>query len=1173
MSKKIKIILSATAITTAAVGTTAVAGYYFFKKNDHQTSIQPAENNNSSNNQNVDDKPKINQNGSIKKDKKVLATSKNKDVEEKKIEENLEKKDSKKESEISSNPSDENTSAKTEEPIVTKPSSETSNSTSTAEQPTTSKPNNSDNNPSEPAVEEPAVSTRDEEFENVAHLDVAIDNSNLRFSEIHKENFSINNPNSNLTYEIESFKLNDNQTSISIVVKITKGEQSKTYTIENFTNFKTEEQYYNELLTEKIEHLTLITKNESVNKKLNEYTINDFAVNIPDDDYQYNLQSLTPVTEDQETGIRVTTISGTISKDNHSKEFSSQVSWKFETDKEIVQRVIKNKQIYQAQIDKLFNKQLIPSEIDLNPEVLYYHDTQDDVFFIVNRAEESNDVEGTTRLQFNVRKNDYVSSVALTFNGFNKIVPEDKDYNNTHRSAAWNINAQEADPTSYKKDYVFTPIGLGGKIGQNYWYVNSDQSKDITFEINKKNNKPIYVYKLELIFLYYSNYYKESNYYHIEYKTSASGNWHQADMSTIVKQEIKPWPYAIPHITNTIDIKKEVTAIRIVFEKGKQPSSYVNLSSLMPYIKKYDYSNETTDNNVVETTTIEENINNTEVTNNLQTNENPTLTSSDNTTSSEHPVTSAETPEEPSVVNSPEEPVVKEQPSTPTDNSTTTAVDDHSSVNDDQSANNTNSTEDINVIPSTPEEITVSNSNDSEPTNAITTIEEPTTSEPNNSDNTTNEPVVEEPIVPSRDEEFENAAHLDVAIDNNNLRFGEIQKENFSISNPNSNLSYEIESFKLNENKTSISIVVKITKGEKSKTYTIDNFTNFKTEEQYYNELLTEKIEHLTLITKNEAVNKKLNEYTINDFAVNIPDDDYQYNLQSLTPVTEDQETGIRVTTISGTISKDNHSKIFSAQVRWKFETDKEIVQRVIKNKQVYQAQIDKLFNKQLIPSEIDLNSSSLHYHDTKDDVNFTISRAESLKDYEGTAILVYTVTKNNASSTTSLTFSGFNKIVAEDKDYRNRNRSATWNINAPQQSSSWKKEYVFDPVGAFGKIGKNYWYVNTNQKQDITFEITKKNNKPIYVYSLELIFMNYYGYYKDQPFYHIEYKTVDGSWHKADMKTLVKRNQNHHTIPHTHNTIDIKHEVTGLKVVFEKGKQPAYYNHISSLMPYIKER
>ncbi|MGZ9414294.1 lipoprotein 17-related variable surface protein [Mycoplasma sp. 5370] len=1166
MSKKIKIILSATAITTAAVGATAVAGYYFFKKNDHQTSIQPAENNNSSNNQNVDDKPKVNQNGSIKKDKKVLATSKNKDVEEKKQEENLEKEDSKKESEISSNPSDENTSAKKEEPITSEPDSEISDSTTTTEQPTTIKPNNSDNIPSEPVVEEPIDTTRDEEFENATHLDVTINDNNLRFSQIEKTNFSINNPNSNLTYEIESFKLNENKTSISIVVKITKGEKSKTYTIDNFTNFKTEEQYYNELLTEKIEHLTLITKNESINKKLNDYTINDFAVNIPDDDYQYNLQSLTPVTEDQETGIRVTTISGTISKDNHSKKFSSQVSWKFETDKEIVQRVIKNKQIYQAQIDKLFNKKLIPSEIDLNPEVLYYHDTQDDVFFTVNRAEESNDVEGTTRLQFNVRKNDYVSSVALTFNGFNKIVPEDKDYNNTHRSATWNINAQEADPTSYKKDYVFTPIGLGGKIGQNYWYVNSDQSKDITFEINKKNNKPIYVYKLELIFLYYSNYYKESNYYHIEYKTSASGNWHQADMSTIVKQEIKPWPYAIPHITNTIDIKKEVTAIRIVFEKEKQPSSYVNLSSLMPYIKKYDYSNETT--------TIEENTNTTEEINNSQVNENPTLTSSDNSTSSEQPVTTTETPEEPSVVNSTEEPVVvKEQPSISTDNSTTTAVGDHSSVNDDQSANNPNSTEDNNVVSSTPEEITASNSNDSEPANSTATAEQPTISKPNNSGNNPSEPVVEEPAVPTRDEEFENAAHLDVTIDNSNLRFVEIQKTNFSINNSNSNLTYEIESFKLNDNQTSISIVVKITKGEQSKTYTIDNFTNFKTEEQYYNELLTEKIENLTLITKNESVNKKLNEYTINDFAVNIPDDDYQYNLQSLTPVTEVQETGIRVSTISGTISKDNHSKAFNSQVSWKFETDKEIVQRVIKNKQVYQAQIDKLFNKQLIPSEIDLNSSSLHYYDTKDDVNFTISRAESLKDYEGTATLLYTVRKNNASSTVSLTFNGFNKIVAEDKDYRNKNRSATWNISAPQPSSNWRKEYVFDPVGSWGYWGKNYWYTNRNTGQNINFEITKKNNKPIYVYSLELIFIKDGSYYNDQTFYHIEYKTANNNnWQRANMNTIAKHNQWHNGVQHVHNTIDIKHEVTAIRIVFEKGKQPKYV-HISSLMPYIKEK
>ncbi|MGZ9431650.1 lipoprotein 17-related variable surface protein [Mycoplasma sp. CB776] len=1136
MSKKVKIILSAIATTAVAAGTTAVAGYYFFKKNDTPTSIQPTEA--TSNNQtNLDKEPKVNENGSIQKKKKEeIETKTETNVKPKEVE-----------TEKSVSPSKENP-------------------------PTTV----------ENKKEEPIVESGDQEFENAPQLEVNIDNSTLRFSEIHKENFSINNSNNNLSYSVESFRLNDDQRSISVVVKIIKADKSKTYTIDNFTDFKTEEQYYIELLNSKTEALQvhLIAGNE--NKKANEYTINNFELNNQDNNFTYELTSLSTVQSNQETGIRTTVVSGTISKDNHSQSFNKTVTWNFETDREVLARVIKNKQVYQAEIDKILNKKLIPAEISLSSEKIQYYDSKEDVYFIFNRAEELNDFEGTARLQFEVRKNDSAASLSLTFNGFNKIVAEDKDYNNTHRSATWNINAPESDSTSYKKEYVFTRVGLGGKIGRNYWYVNSDKSKDIVFEITKKNNKPIYVYNLELIFMHYGGYYNDNDFYHIEYKTTPDGQWQKADMSTNVK-----WDQvhnAIPHIHNKIDIKKDVVAIRVVFEKGKQPTYYTHISSLMPYIKQYQYEQENitnTDDNI--STTNQENP--------------PVTTNSDSEPAVNQPVTPVQeepTVEQPTTLNDNEQPSVSSEPSS-NDSSKVVNTDDSIQEPTTTSSTDSNDKTDTTTVsqPTENEPATVtenpSNNSDNtttdnepvsnnssepvEPAVSTSNEEQPVVSEPNG--NTASEPTTEEPVVSEPvDEEFENAPHLDVSINNSTLRFSKIQKENFSINNTNNNLSYSVESFSINEDQRSISIVVKITKEEKSKTYIIDNFTNFKTEEQYYDELLTEKVQNLALVIKPESKNKKLNEYVIEDFAVNIPDSQYQYNLSSFSAVSENQETGIRTTTISGTISKDNHSKPFATELSWSFETDKQIVARVIANKQKYQAEIDKLFNKNLIPSEIQLNPQVLQYHDQKDDVQFTVvNKAQSLKDFEGSATLQFRVTKNNASDTVSLTFNGFNKIVAEDKDYNNRHRSATWNISAPQPSSSWKKEYVFIPVGSWGYLGKNYWYTNANPKQDIHFEITKKNNQPIYVYNLELIFIRDGSYYKDQTFYHIEYKTANNNnWQRANMNTIVKKNQWHHGVQHVHNTIDIKKEVTAIRVVFEKGKQPKYV-HISSLMPYVKER
>ncbi|WGI36282.1 lipoprotein 17-related variable surface protein [Mesomycoplasma lagogenitalium] len=424
---------------------------------------------------------------------------------------------------------------------------------------------------------------------NALELVPLLEQDDLRFEQIKKEQFKFVSPEAvNLKYEVLNFALNESKEDITINVRVSKGKESKEYQITNFNNFKTEKQYQFEQqlsqeLQNAIQNVVVIVKPESKEKELSTYSINDFQLENPNSSFTYKINNVTDISENQSTGIKQAKITGTIAQNNISVEFKYNVTWQFETDLEKIAKAIKSKE-YENEIKKLINFNLLPSEVNVN-QLFSYIDKNDNVNFNFISIKEANDYEGKLKLNYQVVKNDKNIDLVVEFNNLNKLVLQDADYQNTNRSKMWNINADEADSQSYGKNNIFTPVGSWGTIGQNYWYVKSDNSKDITLEITKKDNQPIYVGALELIFMNYSGYFKEkSNFYKIEYKTSIDSEWQQ--VNTQLKETKNESINAIPHTREKIKIANNVVAIKVVFTKGNQPSSYVHISSLMPMLKE-----------------------------------------------------------------------------------------------------------------------------------------------------------------------------------------------------------------------------------------------------------------------------------------------------------------------------------------------------------------------------------------------------------------------------------------------------------------------------------------------------------------------------------------------------------------------------------------------------------
>ncbi|MBN3534954.1 hypothetical protein [Mycoplasma procyoni] len=468
-------------------------------------------------------------------------------------------------------------------PLKTKPNIQETNNTQ--EQ---SKPPKKEEIPKpkpQPPQEVAKPKEKEFEFSEKTRIIPSLESNEMTFDQIKKESFMFDKTNLDpeLNYEVSTFVLNEDENSLTIFVKATHKDKSEQYAIKNFTAFKSP---YTIDIENTQNQTELSVKEDSITKKSSQYTIDDFMINNPVNNHQINIDSFTEIIEDQQSGLRTSNVQLSFSKNNKTITFTKTISWDFETDAEIVERAAnKDRQIYQAKIDQLINKDLLPREfVEQNPN-FSYTDEEEQIHFKLIQNIKVDDYDGVFVGLFEVKKNDAIQTSTITFNSFNKIIAQDKDYKNTNRIKAWDIKADAPYYKSWKKEYVFDPVGAGGKIGQNYWYNNSNQSKDIIFEIVKKDKKPIYIEKLELIFLNYTGYHKENNdYYSIQYQTHEGSEWKNAD--TAHKTVTTGWPHAIPHAYEQTLIRDNVYALRVVFKKGQQPNWYVTISSLMPFIKQ-----------------------------------------------------------------------------------------------------------------------------------------------------------------------------------------------------------------------------------------------------------------------------------------------------------------------------------------------------------------------------------------------------------------------------------------------------------------------------------------------------------------------------------------------------------------------------------------------------------
>ncbi|UWD34000.1 hypothetical protein [Mesomycoplasma molare] len=423
------------------------------------------------------------------------------------------------------------------------------------------------------------------------------------------------------------------------------------------------------------------------------------------------------------------------------------------------------------------------------------------------------------------------------------------------------------------------------------------------------------------------------------------------------------------------------------------------------------------------------------------------------------------------------------------------------------------------------------------------------------------------------DEELENAPFLKIKVINNNLRFQYLTKEHFYLENQNKNLNYFIESFKLSEDKENIIFDVIIEKNKKIKRYQINDFNSFLTEKKYYNDLLQLTSNNTILNVEEDYKNLILSKYKKEHFNIQKPNEEVNYSIKDFS-VVEDQETGIRSANILLNLSINEFNLEIQKNINWDFIRDVDVVSEIVLNKNEYQSLLEDMMDLEKIPSELELDKESFVLYIKENDAYIYYNRVEILNDFTGQIIIEFTVQKNSVMDFFSLEFNKFNKIIKQEEYNTNTKRIQMWNIDAINQDSRWAKEYVFDDIGYGGKIGRNYWYRNRNNSIDIYFEINKKDNIPIYIYDLELTFMNYSGYYKDDNYYKIEYKeNTSGEWQDLDINTKKVEHETLKAIPHAKNTISIKRKVTSIRIVFEKGKQPNYYVHISRIMPYIKER